>query len=115
MSVAPSPSSSRGEVVLQPAYFTSSAFVHAARADIDCLIQQYSQQYAHSRDHPFTLFKEVWQRQGWTWIQFKVFDTRSRAAFLRVILRLFSGECVIRFLHLPLDVFQSASVVGRHP
>lgn len=96
MSVASSPSSSRGEIILQPAYFTSSAFVHAARADVDCLIQEYSQQYtrsAHSRIRPFTLFKEVWQRQGWTWIQFKVFDTRSRAAFLRVVMRLFSGEC----------------------
>ncbi|KAH0838180.1 hypothetical protein J3R83DRAFT_6431 [Lanmaoa asiatica] len=93
MSVAPSPSSSRGEIILQPAYFTSSAFVHPARADVERLIQEYSQQYtssAHSRNHPFTLFKEIWQRQGWTWIQFKVFDTRSRAAFLRVVMRLFS-------------------------
>lgn len=115
MLVAPSPSSSRGEIVLQPAYFTSSAFVHAARADIDCLIQQYSQQYAHSRNHPFTLFKEIWQRLGWTWIQFKVFDTRSRAAFLRVVMRLFSGECVRQTPVPPLDVFQNVSVVGRYP
>ncbi|KAF8560219.1 hypothetical protein OG21DRAFT_1502551 [Imleria badia] len=90
MSVAPSPSSSRGEIILQPAYFTSSAFVHAARADIDCLIQRYSQQYAHSTNRPFALFKEIWQTQGWLWIQFKVFDTRSRATFLRVVMRLFS-------------------------
>lgn len=97
MSLAPSPSSSRGEIILQPAYFTSSAFVHAARADVSRLIQDYSQQYtrsAHSRNHPFTLFKEIWQTQGWTWIQFKVFDTRSRAAFLRVVMRLFSGQCL---------------------
>lgn len=94
MSVAPSPSSSRGEIVLQPAYFTSSPFVHAARADIDSLVQQYAQQYAHSLDRPFALFKEIWQSQGWSWIQFNVFDARSRAAFLRVMMRLFSGEHV---------------------
>ncbi|KAG8219679.1 hypothetical protein J3R82DRAFT_634 [Butyriboletus roseoflavus] len=105
MSLAPSPSSSRGEIILQPAYFTSSAFVHAARADVDRLIQEYTQQYtrsAHSRSHPFTLFKEVWQRQGWAWIQFKVFDTRSRAAFLRVVMRLFSGECVYQLAVSPI-------------
>lgn len=106
MLVAPSPSSSRGEILLQPAYFTSSAFVHAARADIDCLVQQYSQQYAHSTNRPFALFKDIWQAQGWSWIQFKVFDTRSRATFLRVVMRLFSGERVCRIY---------ASPIGRIP
>ncbi|KAN0100487.1 hypothetical protein V8E55_000471 [Tylopilus felleus] len=109
MSVAPSPSSSRGEIVLQPAYFTSSPFVHAARADIDSLVQQYAQQYAHSLDRPFALFKEIWQSQGWSWIQFNVFDARSRAAFLRVMMRLFSErigagetplECVVALFGL---------------
>lgn len=92
MSLAPSPSSSRGEIILQPAYFTSYAFVHAARADVDALIEAYGRQYA--RFAPFGLFKDIWQRHGWAWIQFKVLDARSRAAFLRVMMRLFSGECV---------------------
>ncbi|KAG6381037.1 hypothetical protein JVT61DRAFT_5433 [Boletus reticuloceps] len=90
MSVAPSPSSSRGEIILQPAYFTSSSFVHPARADIDSLLQLYSHQYTPTTSHPFTLFKDIWQAQGWPWIQFKVFDARSRAAFLKVVMRLFS-------------------------
>lgn len=113
MCLAPSPSSSRGETVLQPAYFTSSAFVRPARADVDGLVQEYSRRYARSA--PLTLFKEVWERQGWTWIQFKVFDTRSRAAFLRVMLRLFSGECVHQHACLRSDDLQNASVLGRHP
>ncbi|KAG9314229.1 hypothetical protein JVU11DRAFT_5016 [Chiua virens] len=92
MSVAPSPSSSRGQVILQPAYFTSLSFVRPARADVDSLIHEYSRQYTHSdqlRSRPFSLFKEIWHSQGWTWIQFKVFDARSRATFLRVMMRLF--------------------------
>lgn len=94
MSLVPSPSTGRGEIILQPAYFTSSAFVEAARADVERLVQDYSRQYA--RTAPFALFKDIWQGQGWTWIQFKVFDTRSRAAFLKVMTRLFLGKCAPR-------------------
>lgn len=116
MSVAPSPSNSRGEIVLQPAYFTSSAFVHDARQDIDSLLQQYSQHYTHSNSRPFALFKHIWQAQGWSpWIHFKVFDARSRAVFLRVMLRLFSGRRVCSTPLLHADGFQSASAEGRHP
>ncbi|KAF9244550.1 hypothetical protein BU15DRAFT_71525 [Melanogaster broomeanus] len=90
MSLAPSPSSSRGQIIIQPPYFTSSTFIHPAREDIDQLIQLYCHQYAKTHPtHPFTLFKEIWVSQGWTWIHFKVFDARSREAFLRVVIRLF--------------------------
>ncbi|KAF8846226.1 hypothetical protein BDN67DRAFT_960923 [Paxillus ammoniavirescens] len=90
MSLAPSPSSGRGQIIIQPPYFTSSTFIHPARADVDQLIRLYSRQYVTTHpSHPFTLFKEIWASQGWTWIHFKVFDTRSREAFLRAITRLF--------------------------
>ena len=92
MAVAPS-SASRGQIVLQPPYFTSSAFVDAAREDVDLLIQSYADQYERARPaQPFTLFKDLWVSQGWTWIHFKVFDARSRDTFLKVTMRIFSGE-----------------------
>lgn len=113
MSLAPSPSSSRGETILQPAYFTSSAFVHAARADVDALVHEYSQQY--TRSAPFTLFKVIWQRQAWTWIQFKVFDARSRAAFLKVMMRLFLGECVRQIPVCPIRRVSERIGAGEPP
>ncbi|KAH7885928.1 hypothetical protein F5I97DRAFT_2024075 [Phlebopus sp. FC_14] len=90
MSLAPSPSAARGRVIIQPAYFTSSAFVHAVREDIDSLIQLYGASYANARSTPFSLFKNLWISQGWIWIHFRVFDARSRDAFFTVIMRLFS-------------------------
>ncbi|KAI0094798.1 hypothetical protein BDY19DRAFT_988600 [Irpex rosettiformis] len=45
MSTDPAPSVTRGDVTLQPAYFTSSLFVHPLREDIANLIQDYAQSY----------------------------------------------------------------------
>ncbi|KIJ68202.1 hypothetical protein HYDPIDRAFT_165121 [Hydnomerulius pinastri MD-312] len=102
MSLAPSASGSRGQVILQPPYFTSSAFVHAARADVDKLIQLYTQKYGKTHpSHPFACFKDIWVDQGWTWIHFKVFDARSRETFLRVMIRIFSER--IRASETPLN------------
>ncbi|KAG1715993.1 hypothetical protein ID866_1158 [Astraeus odoratus] len=90
MSVAPS-SAARGQIAIQPSYFTSSAFVDAAREDVASLIQCFAEQYEGSQpSQPFTLFKDIWVSQGWTWIHFKIFDARSREAFLRVMMRIFT-------------------------
>ncbi|KAH7929337.1 hypothetical protein BV22DRAFT_1192087 [Leucogyrophana mollusca] len=95
MSVAISPSSLRGQVILQPSYFTSSAYIHPARDDINTLINVYTEHYAKSHpSRPFNLFKEIWQSQGWTWLHFKVFDARSRETFLKITMRLFSERLV---------------------
>ncbi|KAI6095515.1 hypothetical protein EDD16DRAFT_1678221 [Pisolithus croceorrhizus] len=84
MSLAPS-SGSRGQIVVQPAYFTSSAFY------VSLLLQCYAEQYERVRPpQPFTLFKDTWVSQGWTWIHFKIFDARSREAFLKVMMRIFT-------------------------
>ncbi|KAI0815071.1 hypothetical protein BC629DRAFT_1469026 [Irpex lacteus] len=45
MSTDPAPSVTRGDVTLQPSYFTSSLFVEPLREDIARLIQAYAQQY----------------------------------------------------------------------
>ena len=89
----PSPSAGRGEVVLQPNYFTSSVYVKALRDDLSTLILKYHEAYSQSAsDKPFAIFKKVWLDMGWHWLHFKVFDSRSRQTFLEVTLRLFFGK-----------------------
>jgi len=92
MSLAPAPSASRGDVVLQPSYFTSSVYVKALRDDISTLILRYHEVHSQpqSLGH-FARFKSIWLRMGWHWLQFKVFDHRSRQTFLDVTMRLFLG------------------------
>ncbi|KDR85359.1 hypothetical protein GALMADRAFT_52449 [Galerina marginata CBS 339.88] len=91
MSITPA----RGEVVLQPNYFTSSVYVNALRDDISTLVFRYHEAYSQSGcTKPFALFKAVWLNLGWNWLQFKVFDSRSRQTFLEVTLRLFLERAV---------------------
>ena len=91
--IAPAPSASRGELILQPNYFTSSIYVRALRHDISILILRYYEACSQSAlSNPFNLFKSLWLSQGWNWLHFKVFDDRSRQTFLDITLRLFLGE-----------------------
>ncbi|KAJ7042401.1 hypothetical protein C8F04DRAFT_1075777 [Mycena alexandri] len=66
----------RGAVVLQPAYFTSSVY------------------YKEDSTKPFELSKTLWTAQGWKWMHFKVFDSRTRETFLNVTVRLFLERMV---------------------
>ncbi|ETW86933.1 hypothetical protein HETIRDRAFT_240617, partial [Heterobasidion irregulare TC 32-1] len=93
MSLTPSPSTGRGDLILQPSYFTSSLFVNPYRADVQRLLDLYAAEYAPPAP-PFALFKRVWKSQGWLWMHLKVFDDRSREAFLRVATRLFVERLV---------------------
>ncbi|KAF9015538.1 hypothetical protein BDQ17DRAFT_1229994 [Cyathus striatus] len=95
MSIVPAPTSTRGEIILQPAYFTSSIYVKALRDDITNLILKYYEKYSETQPaQPFSLFKELWEAQGWKLLHFKVFDDRARKAFLDVTLRLFLERTV---------------------
>jgi hypothetical protein len=91
MSLVPSPSAVRGDVTVQPTYFTSSLFVNPFRADIEQLTNLFIQEYTADVTQPFALFKRIWQEQGWTWMHLKVFDPRTRHAYLTVACRLFVG------------------------
>lgn len=92
MSVTPSPSASRGEVILQSTYFTSSLYVNALRNDITKLVALVRDEYAKSPSTPpFAHFKIVWRSQGWHYLHFMVFDNQSRSTFLDVTTRLFLG------------------------
>lgn len=90
--IPPAPSSSRGNIVVQPAYFTSNLYVNAIRDDLMTLSHKYIQRYNADSSKPFQLFKDLWKGDGWTWLQFKVFDPRAREAFLDATLRVFMGE-----------------------
>ena len=93
MHPAPSSLAGRGDVVLQPIYFTSSIYVKAFRDDLSMLILRYHEAYSQSGcPKAFALFKTVWMTMGWHWLHFKVFDSRSRQTFLEVTIRLFLGE-----------------------
>ncbi|KAJ3750601.1 hypothetical protein DFH05DRAFT_1565688 [Lentinula detonsa] len=91
---APSTSASRGDVTLQPSFFTSSLYVNPFRDDIRTLLHAYHEQYSLSSEKPFALFKKIWRAQGWEWMHFRVFDNRSRDAFLNVSHRLFLERSV---------------------
>ncbi|KAJ6515469.1 hypothetical protein C8R45DRAFT_956629 [Mycena sanguinolenta] len=84
----------RGNVILQPSYFTSSVYVGALRDDITTLVHNFHEQYKQDNTKPFTLFKTLWNAQGWKWIHFKVFDSRTRETFLNVTVRLFLERMV---------------------
>ncbi|KAF5385468.1 hypothetical protein D9757_005420 [Collybiopsis confluens] len=94
MALAASSSAGRGDVILQPSFFTSSLYVNPLREDIRSLIHAYHEAYAKSPEKPFALFKAVWLAQGWQWLHFRVFDDRSREAFIKVSLRLFLERSV---------------------
>jgi len=91
MSLTPSPSAARGDLILQPAYFTSSLYVDPFRADVQNLIDRFDALYATASSQPFSLFKRIWDEEGWPWMLLKVFDSRTRDVFLRVSCRLFVG------------------------
>lgn len=91
MSVAREPSASRGEITLQPGYFTSSLFVEPLRADISTLVTLFADQF-DDNVQPFHLFKKLWTEQGWGWLHMRVYDGRARQSLIRTTERLFSGE-----------------------
>ena len=101
--VASSSAAPKGEATIQSAYFTSSLFVDALRADVQELGQTFTAEYA-ARAHnentaqssnlePFRLFKSIWLRSGWQWLHLKVLEPRARETFVDVVLRVFLGEC----------------------
>lgn len=117
LSLRPTPSSStqRGILSIQPAYFTSSLFVDALRADIQQLASVFSLRYhvaylagdessqsssssSNPPFKPFILFKGLWTEYGWDRLHLKVLETRAREIFICVILRCFLGQFI---MHIP--------------
>ncbi|KIM88530.1 hypothetical protein PILCRDRAFT_228881 [Piloderma croceum F 1598] len=112
MSLAPSPSVSRGGITIQPSYFTSSLYIHPLRDDILHLIQVYSNHYVQTQPtQPFSLFKTVWNSIRWTWMHFKVFDSRARDMFLKVTMRLFLAE---RMVHTEYPLNRVVALFGLY-
>jgi hypothetical protein len=97
MSFVPGPSATRGGIIVQPTYFTSSLYVDPCRGDIETLVHEFSEKYQDNRDHSFRLFKSIWVSSGWHWMHFKVFDAYARDAFLKVTIKLFTGTLLVNF------------------
>ncbi|KAI1788779.1 hypothetical protein LXA43DRAFT_625669, partial [Ganoderma leucocontextum] len=89
MSVAREPSASRGEITLQPSYFTSSLYVDPLREDIWTLITLFADQFDDTVQ-PFDLFKKLWTEEGWCWLHMRVYDGRARQSFIRTTERIFA-------------------------
>lgn len=137
MPTSPVPSVARGDITLQPSYFTSSLFVTPLREDIAQLVQIFAQAYfqpslqngvqgeedtvmlpdeasastyLNASQQPFAYFKRLWTNYGWSWLHFKVFDGRARESFVRVVFRCFSGAyCNECSVRLCLNKAQSTS------
>ena len=93
MTIVPEPSTSRGDITLQPSYFTSSLYVEPLREDLRTLTDLFSEQY-EAVERPFELFKKLWTEQGWCWLHLRVYDGRGRQMFLRITERVFIGTLV---------------------
>ncbi|EJF66802.1 hypothetical protein DICSQDRAFT_95569 [Dichomitus squalens LYAD-421 SS1] len=89
MSIAPEPSASRGEITLQPSYFTSSLYVDPLREDISKLIASFDDQFKDTIE-PFALFKKLWTDQGWCWLHMRAYDGRARQSFICTTERVFA-------------------------
>jgi len=119
MQPAPAPSAGRGDVVLQPAFFTSVLYVQPLREDVSTLTKQFRERYSE-RDlvvSPFSVFKQLWRSEGWKWLHFKVFDDRAREAFLLVTARIFLGlhHFASDFLYLINTTHDPEQLLGTDP
>lgn len=100
MSTAAGPSATRGDLTLQPSYFTSSLYVEPLREDVTTLVNLFAQRYVETwpPTEPFALFKRIWSEQGWCWLHFRVLDARSREAFVNVTERILVGAASAQYL-----------------
>jgi hypothetical protein len=119
MRATPSSSAKKGEVVLQPAFFTSSLFVNPFRDDIAALSQAYADAWGLRaiEGRPFAVFKDVWNEFGWPWLHLKTLEDRSRDCFLEVVMRLFLGALAFSITlseDLSHHVLQSARPSRSH-
>jgi len=91
MSLAVRPNYPRGEVILDPIFYTSSPFVEPFRADIEQLLQTFKVQYTVSPPprRVFSLFKELWRSTGWSFLHLSVLEDLDRDAFTLTVFRLF--------------------------
>jgi len=85
----------RGDIAIQPAYFTSSLFVDPLREDIILLVSTFTEQYTSHPSEPFSLFKTIWRSQGWPSLHWKVLTGRAREALMNTTFRLFLGKNLI--------------------
>jgi hypothetical protein len=94
MSLAVKPNILRGDLVLDPLYYTSATFVDPLRKDIEQLLQTFKVQYTSTLPprRVFSLFKEIWRSSGWRFLHLSVLEDFDRDSFTLTVFRLFLGS-----------------------
>lgn len=97
MSLAVKPNFPRGEVILDPLFYSSAPFVEPLRRDIDELLQTFKSQYeaTHAPRRVFSLFKNLWISSGWRLLHLSVLEDLDRDAFTLTVFRLFLGKFLV--------------------
>jgi hypothetical protein len=95
MSLAVRPNFPRGELILDPLFYTSASFVDPLRKDIEQLLQTFKAQYISTLPprRVFSIFKEIWSSSGWRFLHLSVLEELNRDAFTLTVFRLFLGLC----------------------
>jgi hypothetical protein len=109
MSLQVKPNILRGELLLDPLYYTSAAFVDPLRKDIEQLLQTFKAQYTSALPprRAFSLFKEIWRSSGWRLLHLSVLEDLDRDSFTLTVFRLFLGS------HKLLSFFTSTERFDR--
>lgn len=90
MSLIPSVKATSGST-LHRSYFTSELFVTAAREDIATLLSTFDH-LVEDEPEPFTIFKQVWLKEGWEYVHLYILEPSARDEYLKTMFRLFVGE-----------------------
>src|ERR1700761_2754255 len=94
MSLQVLPNYPRGELIVDPNFYTSTLFVDPLRQDIQNLLESFKEKYLSSTPprRVFSLFQDVWNTQGWNYFHLSVIEDVDRDVFLTTTFRLFTGE-----------------------
>lgn len=91
MSLIPTFSARGAPSCLQPSYFTSTVFTSSVREDLGKLLSEFGS-VVYLSSQPFTIFKELWIRQGWHFAHIFITETPTRDTYIKTMLRLFTGS-----------------------
>lgn len=94
MSLAVRPNYPRGDLILDPLFYTSSLFVEPLRRDIEQLLSTFNAHYTSTAPprRVFSIFKEIWVSEGWNNLHLSVIEDLDRDAFTLTVFRLFLGK-----------------------
>jgi len=112
MSLAVRPNFPRGELVLDPLFYTSAPFVGPLRKDIEQLLQTFKVKYdaVPPPRRVFSIFKDIWKSSGWKLIHLSVLEDLDRDAFTVSVFRLF----IERITEQELPIIRVGALFGLY-